>query len=516
MEHYFGALGGAAGYLADPLIFAAMVGGVLLGLVSGATPGGTLPIIVVLIGFAASMDIHIGLALAIGSFAVVATADTMPAVMLGVPGSASGQATILDGHPMARQGKAGVALAAGYTSSLLGGLIGVILFLASLPFVKVILQTFGSAEFFLLGLMGIAIVAIVSAGAILKGLLAAALALTVSLVGFDPILGLERMTFGIPAFREGFNLIPVIVGLFALPELFGLVLSNSSIVDTASGRQLDTVNSQRGEGIRETFKHKWLILRSSIIGFLIGVLPGIGAVPAHWMAYAQARLTEKGGGTSFGTGDVRGVIAPESANNSVDAGVLLPTLTLGIPGSAGTAIMLGFFVLIGITPGVKMLDDDLEITLFIGLVLAGANVLGTSIMLLFSPLIAKVSMVRANILVPIVLAILVLVTFSSKASFVDLVVMLAFGVLGAFMKRLGWPRPPFIIALVLSTQIEKFLWISLQSYGVSMLARPQFIILALAMIMVGVLTYRVQRAARRQQQLGLAEQGERMDDASST
>jgi len=515
METYLTAYLTALGHLSDPIVVVALIGGVLIGLVSGATPGGSLPVIVVLIGFAAFIDPYIGLAVAIASFAVVSTGDTLPAVMLGVPGSASGQATILDGHPLARQGKAGLALAASYTSSMLGGLIGVVAFLACLPFVKVILANFSSAEFFLLGIMGIAIVAVVSAGAVLKGLMAGTLALMVSLVGFDPVLGLERMTFGSPLLADGFSLIAVITGLFALPEMLGLMLSNTSVATSTSSEQLKAVTQQRGEGIRAALRHKWLITRSALIGFGIGALPGIGAVPAHWMAYAQARLTEKGGTRSFGTGDVRGVIAPESANNSVDAGVLLPTLALGIPGSAGMSIMLGFFVLIGLQPGAKMLDVDLHMTIFIMLVLAIANVLGTAIMLLFSPLIAKISIVRADVLVPIMLAILVLVTFTNAASLGDLVVMLAFGVLGTAMKKLGWPRPPFIIALVLSTQLEKYLWISVESYGSSMLLRPQFIALGLAMVLMGFLTLRVQRAAMAQQRTILASEirGPRAADA---
>ncbi len=508
METFFDAYGSALGHLANPVVFGSLLLGVMLGLISGAIPGGGLPTLIILIGFGVYLDPFVALAIAIGSFAVVSTSDTMPSVMLGIPGSASAQATILDGYPMARQGRAGVALAAAYAASLIGGLIGVVGFAIALPFVRLILQTFGSAEFFLLGLLGIGIVAIVSAGAFLKGILAASFALTLSLIGFEPILGLQRMTFGFVFLADGFDLIAVIIGLFALPELFALIVSDSTIVDTASGYKMEDLNKQRREGIQEALSHKFLILRSSLIGFFIGTMPGVGSVPAHWTAYAQARVTEKGAGQTFGTGDVRGVIAPESANNAVDSGVLLPTITLGLPGSAGMAIMLGFFIIIGLTPGAKMLNEDLDITVFIGLCLVAANVLGTLIILQFSPLIAKAALIRPNILVPLLLGVLLISTFVRNAELTDLGVMFAFGILGTFMKRFGWPRPPFIIAFVLSTQVEKYLWLATQAYGYSMFARPQFIIMVLGMVTLAYLTLRVQKGAMvRQREVLAAEVG---------
>jgi hypothetical protein len=254
-------------------------------------------------------------------------------------------------------------------------------------------------------------------------------------------------------------------------------------------------------------QHKFLVVRSSVLGLLIGMLPGVGGSVAHWLAYVQARQTEKGATKTFGTGDIRGVIAPESANNSIDGGVLIPTLAFALPGSVGMALMLGFFVLLGLQPGPQMLNENLPITVLIVLCLAFSNILVTALALMFTPQMARISVVRPNVLVPLTLVVLTLSAFQVNASMGDIIMVVIFSLLGWFMKRFGWPRPPVIIALVLAPQVEKYLWLSLQTSGVlGMLARPQLWLIG-AVISASVIS------ARRVQARSNAEIGQSVEAA---
>jgi TctA family transporter len=242
-------------------------------------------------------------------------------------------------------------------------------------------------------------------------------------------------------------------------------------------RMLQGVNVGRKEGIVEAWNHKWLVVRSSLVGLFIGMLPGVGGAAAHWMAYAQARQTEKGATSTFGTGDIRGVIAPESANNSIDGGILIPTLTFGIPGSGGMAIFLGFLILLGYQPGPIMLENNMNMVLFIVLCLALANVMATVVALGFTPQLARVASVRPDILGPMILALLAISTFQSTRDLRSFAMVGFFALLGWFMKRYGWPRPPILISLVLARGLEKYLSLAMNTFGWGILLRPQALIL---------------------------------------
>jgi TctA family transporter len=471
----------------------ALAGGTVVGVLSGALPGGAVPTLVVLLGFAYGMDPFIALPLAIGMVATVPTGDTLPAVLLGMPGSTSGQATILDGNPIAKQGRAGVALSAAYFASLIGGVVGAAFLLLTIPVARPVVNLFGAAEFFILGMVAIAVVGVVSSGALLRGLLVGAAGLLISTVGFDAGSGIARSTFGIDYLWSGLHIVPVVIGLFALPEFIDMVISDQPIARMSSGDLMKQANSGRREGMKEVL-HNWpLVFRSAGLGVFVGLLPGIGGSLAQWLAYASARQTVKGGTESFGRGDIRGVIAPESANNAVDGGSLVPTLFFGVPGSVGMAIFLGFLVILGLQPGPSMLDENLDLTLTIVFALVIANIFATSLALGFTPLLAKIAFVRPNVLVPLAFSILSLAAFQANFQVADLLVMLVFGFIGFFMKTYGWPRPPIIIAIVLGGIVDKFYGIASQTYGWSMFGRiPVLIILALA-ISTGAYTVYVQR-----------------------
>ncbi len=453
----------ALNQMASWQVMLALMVGVAVGVLNGAMPGGAVPSLVVLLGFAYGQDPYIALPLAVGMVATVSTGDTLPAVLLGMPGSTSGQATILDGNPLARQGKAGVALSAAYFASMIGGIVGGIFLFITIPAARTVVNSFSAAEFFVLGLVAVGVVGIVSSGALVRGLMAGCLGLLIALVGFDDSTGVQRLTFGFDYLWDGFHIVPVVIGLFALPEFFDMLIGNVA-VSRQSTAEVSTA-SQRLEGMRAVLKNWPLVFRSAGLGVFVGVLPGIGGSLAQWLAYASARQTVKGGTETFGTGDVRGVIAPESSNNAVDGGQLVPTLFFGVPGSVGMAIFLGLLVILDVQPGPSMLNENLSLTLTIAFSLVLANILGTGLALGFTPTLTRIAFVPPNILVPIILAIMTIAAFQASFRIQDLVVMLGFGGLGYFMKTFGWPRPPIVISVILGGIVEKYYGIASKTFG---------------------------------------------------
>ena len=299
-----------------------------IALISGLMPGGGLPITAIVLGFVGFLDPWVAITIVVFQSAANDASEPLPSILMGIPSSRASQATILDGYPMTRQGLAGVAIRASYTASLIGGLVGAAALLVSLPVMRELLFLFGSAEFFLLSLMGLMTVAIVSSGAFVKGMLTAMLGLAIAMIGYSPIGGVVRADFGIHYLWDGIPLVPLVIGIFAIPEAIDLVVGNTPIAMQRLEEMLKGIGKDVYRGMKIALNHKWLTVRSSLIGVFVGALPGVGGSVAHWIAYAQARATEKGAKESFGKGDVRGVIAAESSNNSVDGGDLIPTVAL--------------------------------------------------------------------------------------------------------------------------------------------------------------------------------------------
>jgi TctA family transporter len=233
------------------------------------------------------------------------------------------------------------------------------------------------------------------------------------------------------------------------------------------------------KGARDALHHWFLVLRCSGFGVWLGAIPGMGAPVVDWFAYGHAAQTEKGARESFGKGDVRGVIAPESANNAKEGGALIPTIAFGVPGSAAMALLLGAFLIQGLVPGPDMLTKHLDVTYTMVWSLAVANVFATGICLHFARQLARISVVRAEVLAAPLIVVVFLAAFQATRHLADLVVLLSFGVLGWVMKRLGWPRPPLILGAVLSGIVENYAFISINRYGLTWLGRPLVIVIAL-------------------------------------
>lgn len=469
--------------LADPFRLLMLGSGVLMGLFLGIVPGiGGLAGMALLLPFTFGMDPYAAFALLLGMAAVIGTSDTIPAVMFGVPGTAGAQATILDGHPMARNGEAGRALSAAFTASLIGGLSGALLLAITIPVLRPFILYIASPELLAFSIFGISMVAVLSGTAPLRGLVAAGLGILLSMIGSDPQTGTMRWTLGQLYLWDGLPIVPLVLGLFALPELADLAIHRRAISE--GGAKFDT-RAGMARGFRDAIENWRLVLRCGGIGAAIGAIPGMGSAVVDWIAYGHAAQTLKGAKESFGRGDVRGVIAPESANNALTAGSLVPTVAFGVPGSAAMAILLGVFLIHGLEPGPRMLSENLSVTYTMVWSVAIANILGAGLCFAFSGQFAKIALLRYTVILPPVLTFVFIGAYQSSRSWGDFCALLIFAVIGWLMKQFRWPRPPLILGFVLGALIERYMFISINRFGAEWLARPLvFILLALSLLML--------------------------------
>jgi TctA family transporter len=458
--------------------------GCIMGLVLGIVPGiGGLAGTAMLLPFTFAMDPYSAFALLLGLGSTTSTGDPIPAVLFGVPGGAASAATVLDGFPMAKRGEAGRALSAAYMSSLMGGIFGAMLLAVSIPILRPVMLYLGSPELLAFSILGISMVAVLSGNAPLRGLAAGCLGIMIAMIGSDPQTGTLRWTFDSLYLWDGLPFLPALLGLFALPELCDLLIGRTTI-----SKVIDKASIYKGQwqGVKDCMKHWWLIVRCSWIGGGIGSIPGISASVIDWLAYGHALKTEKGARETFGRGDVRGVIASESSNNAKEGGALVPTIAFGVPGSATMAILLGAFLIHGLVPGPDMLNKHLDVTYTMVWSVALANILGAGLCYAFSPQFAKLATLRYTLILPAVLSVVYIGAFADHRSWGDLISLLAFGLLGWLMKQHRWPRPPLVLGLVLGDSIERYMFISVERYGISWMWRPVVAVL-LIMAVVGLL-----------------------------
>ena len=471
--------------------FLYMMIGMGVGFCVGILPGlGGATTLALMLPFIYNMDPTTAFAFLLGSNAVTATTGDVTSVLFGVPGEGICAATIVDGHPMAKNGEAGRALGAALMSSLVGAVFGAFLLAAAIPIISPLVLSIGSAEFFMLAVLGITFVASLSGENVPKGLVAGGLGLVLAMVGLDPIESVPRFTLeGLIGednslfLWDGVSLVAVTVGLFAIPEIIDLAVQNSSIARDSVPTKLGGVM----EGVKDTFRHWKLVLRCSGIGAYIGLIPGMGGGPAQWLAYAHAVQTSPDK-ERFGKGAVEGVLGPGAANNSKEGGSLIPTLAFGVPGSVSMAILLGAFIIQGIVPGPDLLNPAKHLTLTMSFVwiIVVTNILTVAICFLFLNQLAKVTFVKGTFLIPLLLLLIYLGGFAVKNSFGDMLMVLLFGTIGWFMVKFDWQRPPLLLGLVLGGIAENNLFIASRIYGYGWLLHPGVLVIA-AIILLGTL-----------------------------
>ena len=448
-----------------------LFGGTLLGLVVGILPGlgGTSGLALVL-PFVYSLEPSYALAMMIGVLAPTTTSDTFPAVLMGIPGTAGSQATVMDGFPLSKKGMAARALSAAFCSSLMGGVFGALILSISIYYAIPIIMAFGFGEQFLLIILALLMVGALTGENFIKGVTACILGLIIGSIGSAPITGDLRFTFGTLYLVEGVPIVIVGLGLFALPEIVGLLDSKGAIAKA--------LKNEEGwfRGIKDVFKNWFLVLRCSSIGCIVGALPGLGGTVVDWIAYSHLKQTSKDT-SNIGKGDIRGVIAPESANNAKEGGALIPTLLFGIPGSGNKVLLLGGFILIGIEPGLEMVTTHLDLTYLMIWSLAIANILGAGLCIGFASHISKLTLVRYYILAPVMIVLIFFATFNINRDWYDFIGLLGFGLIGITFKAFGWSRPALLIGFFLSTKVELLSYQTQAVYGLTFLTRPVSIIL---------------------------------------
>ena len=460
----------------DPHRMMLLWGGVLCGLALGILPGiGGVAGTALLLPFTFDMDAPAAMALLLGLAATTTHGDPISAIVLGAPGHAASAATALDGYPMTKRGEGARALGAAYMSALIGGLFGAVLMAVVLPIVRPMILFIGSPELLALAVFGLSMVAVLSGNTPLRGLTMACFGVMLAMIGSDPQTGTLRWTMDSLYLWDGLPLVPITLGTFALPELCDLLVGRTAVVQK---EKVDTSN-WRGlwQGSVDCFTHWWLNLRCAWIGSVIGAIPGISASVIDWISYGHALKTEKGAQQSFGKGDVRGVIAAESATCSREGGALVPTIVFGVPGSAGMAIILGAFLIHGLVPGPDMLTKNLAVTYSMVWSIAIANILGSGLCYIFSSQFAKIATLRYSLILPVVLCLVYIGAFEGQRQWGDLYSLLFFGVLAWGMKHFKWPRPPLVLGFILGGIFERYMFISIERYGISWMSRPVVIIL---------------------------------------
>lgn len=429
--------------------------GVLVGMFVGILPGmGGAVALALIIPFTFDMSSHEAFILLGSSMGATAMAGSMTAILVNTPGSGSNAATLLDGYPMARQGQAKDALGASALSSAAGAFVGLVAFLLMIPILREFALFFGSVEIFWLALFGIAIIPAATQGSLIKGLIAGGLGLMFAFHGFSVVTGGFRFEY-IRVVTDSVQIIPAIIGLFAIAEMLNLASRGESIAETDADEENVEVTGSLRNGMLEVVRNKWLFARSAVIGFVVGAIPGAGGTVANFVAYVQAAQTRAPGDIEFGEGNIQGVIASESSNDSKDGGQLIPTFALGIPGGSSTAILLGAFIFHGFQPGPQFINEQLDIVLLVMLALLASNILTSIIALLIADFVSKIVALDIYYLFPTIIAFALYGSFITRNDFGDVIMAVIFGLIGFGMILGEVTRIPVVLALVLADIIEE-------------------------------------------------------------
>lgn len=423
--------------------------------------------------------------------AVVHTASAIPPIAFGLPTGSSDLATYVDGYPLARMGRAGEALGASLSASAIGGVIGALAFLFSVPVARPLVTSFGPPEFFMLAIFGVAMVATLSREGLLPGLVVAIVGALLAMVGFDNLSASPRFTFGSLELWDGLNLVALICGVYVVPEMMALTGPG----EEARQRAISTTAGDVFRGMLVTFRHKAVVLRSSLWGIVIGMTPAVGASVAVWLAYGDtARRTKSD--IPFGQGAIAGVIAPEAANNAKEGGAMIPTLFFGIPGSSTMAIMIAALSYAGVLVGPNMLTSDIGLSYALAGTIFLANVLAIPAFFAVIPLIVRFSAVRPDAVAPIAIALSVMSALISQPSLVTDWQLLLASALGIGLKLANWPRAPFVLGFIMSKLAETAFHQTLTVWGWSGFLRPISLLL-LVVVVVWVAYSFLRRAGAR-------------------
>jgi putative tricarboxylic transport membrane protein len=493
-----GALLTALGHLASIEAVSMLTVGVLIGLTMGVLPGlGGLATISIVLPVAYLLDPIPALALVLGAYSSTYFGGSITAILLNTPGSSEQVVTTFDGYPMTKRGEGARALGASASACFAGSIIGAIVLVVTMPFGRLAIDYVAPPEIFALGLVAICTIGVVSTGSATKGILSGLIGFMLATIGYDPITGTQRFTYGTIYLFDGLSLTALIMGLFALSEMFFIFGRGHTIAgqngDTPTGLQWRGVLQGMGDAVR----HWKTVLTGGLVGSAVGIVPGIGGTVAMFLAYAVARQQSKTP-EEFGKGAVEGILGPEAANDAKEGGALVPTVLFGLPGSSAMAIFIGVFMIMGYQVGPSMVRDHLDIIYYMAWLIAAAGVLASVLGLFLAPGFAKIAHVRAEFVAASLIVIAFVGAFFSTRLFVGILIALAAGIVGYWLKKLNYSPAAIILGFVLGDVIEKNLFISLQAYGPAFMLRPLVAVVLIAgLVIVGLPYLRIWLAARR-------------------
>lgn len=488
----------------EPKVLLAVAGGIMAGLIGGAIPGITTTMTVILVlPFTFGMEALQGIATMVAVYVGGESGGLVSACLLGIPGTPSAFATTFDGFPMTRKGEPGRAVWLGIWASLFGGLIaGLFLVVGATQLAYLALQ-FGPWEFFSLFILTLSIVSGLSERSLLKGLLAAVVGLLVTTVGADPMMGVPRFTFGTDLLRSGFPFLPVLVGVFAFSQI---MLDLEQARGTFDARQRFNLKVSHLAVIREILRQPVNLIRSSLIGLWIGILPGVGGSAANILAYDQAKKMSRTP-ERFGTGHAEGIVATESSNNANIGGSLITMMAFGIPGDAVTAVMLGALIIHGIQPGPLFVTTHTQIAYGLFAAYFIAHFLTVLIEGLSLRFILKIVHLSQQTLMPVILVLCAVGAFALNNLLADVWTLFFFGVVGYLMVKTGFPLAPLILGVILGDQIEQNLIRAIMTDGnlALFLTRPiSGLFLVLSVVSFGIGIYQARRHERKMAAAGPA------------
>lgn len=426
------------------LVFLGVTGGILVGSLPGltATMG-----VALLVPFTFNLPIHQGVAMLLGIFSGAIYGGSISAILIRTPGTPAAAATLLDGYPLSQRGEAGRALSMSVFSSFIGGFSGALIMTFLSPQIAKFALKFSAPEYFALAMFGLSIIISVSGRSVIKGIMAGLFGLLIATIGIDPVSGYPRFTFGSMELFEGPSFIPTLIGLFAFSEVF------KGVENIVTQSKVENRITQLLPSLADIKKCWKIILKSSVMGTFIGSIPGAGSDIAAFVGYSEAKRTSKYP-EKFGTGVIEGVAAAESSNNACTGGAMIPMLSLGVPGDAVTAVLLGAFIIQGLRPGPLLYRDHMDVvySVFAGMMMA--NVVMFIVGMLGIRIFARIISINRNILLPIIFLLSIVGSYSMRNSMFDVWLAIFFGVIGYFMQKYEFPASPILLALILGPMAE--------------------------------------------------------------
>lgn len=458
-----------------------LVIGVVAGIIIGSLPGltGTMGM-TLLLPFTYSLPSDVGISLLIGIFAGAIYGGSISAILLRTPGTPAAGATLIDGYPMAKRGEAGRALATSTIASAMGGLIGALILTFLAPTIAKIALHFGSPEYIWLAVYGLTMISFVSGKSLMKGYIAGIIGLILATIGIDPISGTMRFTFGSNNLLSGVSLQAMLIGLFAIAQALSSVEEYSQ--PQAKQMKINKIGISKKDFIR-ILPH---VVKSALIGTMVGAVPGTGTDIAAFLSYGEAKRSSKNS-EEFGKGAIEGIAAPESGNNACVNGALIPMFTLGIPGEAGTAVLLGGLMVLGLTPGPLLFRDHPETIYSVFAATITSNLFIIIFGLLCARLFAKVLSLPKNLITVIIFSLALTGSFAMRNNVFDVMTTVVAGIIGYFMTKADYPVAPVLLGIILGPTVEqnlsRALLVSNGSYSI-LFTRP----ISLLFIAIIVLT----------------------------